>query len=60
MLVASALYVTSEVLNLRHRLAQQVVMLAQSVAANVGALPAKDKALAETMLQSMQVKRESS
>ena len=53
--VASGLYITSEVLNLRQNLAQQLVTLAQSVAANVGALPAADRALARTMLQSMQV-----
>ncbi len=55
LVVASGLYVTSEVLSLRHALAQQVVTLAQSVAANVGALPAADRTLAATLLQSMQV-----
>jgi len=53
--VASALYVTSEVLSLRRGLAQQLVTLAQSVAENVGSLPAADRGLARTMLQSMQV-----
>jgi two-component system, sensor histidine kinase and response regulator len=55
LLVASGLYVTSEVLSLRQNLAQQLLTLAQSVAANVGALPAGDRTLARTMLQSMQV-----
>ena len=53
--VASALYVTSEVLSLRQGLAQQLVTLAQSVAQNVGSLPATDRTLVRAMLQSMQV-----
>jgi two-component system sensor histidine kinase/response regulator len=53
--VASALYVTSEVLSLRQGLAQQLVTLAQAVAANVGSLPAADRTLARAMLQSLQI-----
>jgi two-component system, sensor histidine kinase and response regulator len=53
--VASALYVTSEVLSLRQGLAQQLVTLAQAVAENVGSLPAADRTLARAMLQSMQI-----
>ncbi|HTV79941.1 MAG TPA: response regulator, partial [Steroidobacteraceae bacterium] len=55
LVVASVLYVTSEVMNLRHDLAQHVLTLAESVADNVGALPGTDATLARTMLQSIQV-----
>ncbi|HTC44935.1 MAG TPA: response regulator [Steroidobacteraceae bacterium] len=55
LLVASGLYITGEVLSLRQGLAQQLATLARSVAQDEASLNFSNRALAQTLLQSMRV-----
>jgi hypothetical protein len=55
LLVASGLYITGEVLSLRQSLAQQLVILAKSVAQDESSLSFSNRTLAQTILQSMHV-----
>jgi len=55
LLVASLLYISGEVLSMRESLAQQLVILARSVAQDEGSLRFANRALAQTILESMRV-----
>src|SRR5580658_3363739 len=55
LLVASGLYITGEVLSLRQSLAQQLIILARSVAQDEAALGYSNQTLAQSLLQSMRV-----
>jgi len=55
LLVASGLYITGEVLSLRQSLAQQLIILARSVAQDEASLSFSNRSLAQSILQSMRV-----
>jgi signal transduction histidine kinase/DNA-binding response OmpR family regulator len=55
LLVASGLYITGEVLTLRESLAQQLTILARSVAQDEASLNFSNRGLAQSILQSMRV-----
>jgi signal transduction histidine kinase/DNA-binding response OmpR family regulator len=55
LLVASGLYITGEVLSLRQSLAQQLIILARSVAQDEASLSLSNRSLAQSILQSMRV-----
>jgi two-component system, sensor histidine kinase and response regulator len=55
LLVASGLYISGEVLSLRQSLAQQLIILARSVAQDEASLGFANQALAQSLLQSMTV-----